>query len=83
MGKRTIRLRQQDLPEKISEIPANIDLHIVLNNGKTVMGKLESHFPSGFSLSSGQPAWYNKKSHLHTLLWTEILEIEYDLPTLY
>jgi len=83
MGKRTVRLRQQDLPEKISEIPANIDLHIVLINGKTVMGKLESHSHSDFSLRSGQPAWYNKKSHLHTFLWTEILEIEYDLSSLY
>ncbi len=83
MGKRTIRLRKQDLPEKLLEVEINTEIQVVLSNGKTLSGKMMERNQTGLTIQSGNPAWYNTKAHLQVLFWQDIIEVEYDLPTFF
>lgn len=83
MGKRTIRLRKKDLPEKLLEIKMNTEIQVVLSNGKTLSGNIMERNQTGLTIKSGNPAWYNTKAHLQVLAWHDIIEVEYDLPTLF
>lgn len=83
MGKRTVRLRKQDLPEKLLEVKINTEIQVVLSNGKTLSGNMMEKNQTGIIIKSGNPAWYNTEAHLQKLSWKDIIEVEYDMATLF
>lgn len=83
MGKRTVRLRRQDLPEKLSFLAVNTEIQVVLGNGTTLAGKLIEAGKESLLLEEGKTSWYNRHLHRHRILLGDILEIEYDVPVLY
>jgi hypothetical protein len=83
MGSRTVRLRKQDLPEKILLLEQNSEIQVVLNNGKTLFGKFVLADEHQLILTEGNAVWYNTQVLKQTLEWQDILEIEFNLSTQY
>lgn len=83
MGKRTVRLRRHDLPEKLSFLAVNTEIQVVLGNGITLAGKLVETGQAYLVLEEGTTSWYNRHLHRHRIMLEDILEIEYDVPVLY
>lgn len=83
MGRRTIRFRRQDIPEKLSSLPLQSEIHVVLESGITLFGKLVQIQSGYLTLTEGKPHWYNLRQHTHTISFQDIEEIESDQVTLY
>jgi hypothetical protein len=83
MGSRTVRLRQQDLPDKSFSIKVGTEIQVVLHNGKTLIGKLAEANLQALVITEPNVVWYNANNRQQSLNWQDIQEVEYNLPTPY
>lgn len=82
MGKRNIRIRRHELPERLDELQEE-EVHVVLLDGRTFFGKVFATSPEALTLRDVNANWTNVKRHTHLLPLKDIMEVIFDKVTEY
>ena len=78
MGKRNVRIRQDQLQERFAET-LNKEVHVVLLDGTTYFGKVLAAELDEVVVQDINARWTHQKRHTHTLKCGDISEIIFDV----